>query len=766
MSRSRKRRQAVRRRLWLRLSALSLLVVAGWLLYLDITVTHKFDGRRWDLPAQVYARPLELYAGLQMPPARLERELLRLGYRPVRQAPRQPGSFRRTRRGIELMSREFRFWDELRPPSPLAIEFAGAQLTRLASGATEFAVARLDPLLVGSIFPTHGEDRLIVAPDQTPEVLVAALKAVEDRRFDEHHGVDPRALLRAVVVNLRSGELQQGGSTLTQQLVKNYFLDNRRTLWRKIREAAMAVILEWHYDKADLLNAYVNEIYMGQEGDRAIHGFGLASQFYFSRPLNELELHQLALLVAMVKGPAYYNPDRHPQRALERRNLVLQVLADNDAVTPAEAAAAQARELDTWDRQKGGATYYPAFLQLVRAQLAEQYRDEDLTSQGLRVFTGLDPLVQVTAEAQLSAGLANLDRRNDEAADRLAGAVVITSAQSGEVIAVVGDRQADFAGFNRALDARRPIGSLVKPAVYLAALQSGRYHLASPVDDEPLTVALDNGDTWSPQNYSGETHGTVTLLRALAESFNLATVRLGMAVGPVQVADTLTAMGGPADIRPYPSLLLGAVEMTPLEVAQVYGTLANGGFRTPLRAVRSVVNADGEPLQRFPIAIEQIADPDTVYQLNQALVQVLRRGTGRSVRGKIPADLVAAGKTGTSDEYRDSWFAGFTGAHVMVVWLGYDDNRPTGLTGATGALQIWAAIMNELDSASYSPLPPAGLENLWVDYATGLMARPACADVVELALPADARLGSKPGCGPGLHMLGRRTRDWLDEVLN
>jgi len=765
MSRSRKRRRTVRRRPWLWLSALLLLVVAGWLLYLDITVTHKFDGRRWDLPAQVYARPLELYAGLQMPPARLERELLRLGYRSVRQAPRQPGSFRRTRRGIELMSREFRFWDELRPPSPLAIEFAGAQVSRLSSGATEFAVARLDPLLVGSIFPTHGEDRLIVAPDQTPEVLVAALKAVEDRRFDEHHGVDPRALLRAVVVNLRSGELQQGGSTLTQQLVKNYFLDNRRTLWRKIREAAMALILEWHYDKRDLLNAYINEIYMGQDGNRAIHGFGLASQFYFSRPLDELELHQLALLVAMVKGPAYYNPARHPERALERRNLVLQMLADFGAVTNAEAMAAQRRRLDTWDQAKAGASYYPAFLQLVRTQLAEQYRDEDLTSRGLRVFTGLDPLVQATAEAQLSAGLASLDR-GAEGAERLAGAVVITSAQSGEVLAVVGDRQAGFDGFNRALDARRPIGSLVKPAVYLAALQSGRYHLASVIEDEPIDVTLENGDTWAPSNYSGEAHGMVTLLRALVESFNLATVRLGLAVGPAQVADTLTAMGGPPEITPYPSLLLGAVEMTPLEVAQIYGTLANGGFRAPLRAVRSVVDAAGEPLQRFPMAIEQIAQPGAVYQLNQALVQVLRRGTGRSASGRLPAELVAAGKTGTSDDYRDSWFAGFTGEHVMVVWLGYDDNRPTGLTGASGALQIWASIISELNSASFAPLPPAGLEKLWIDYDSGLMARPACADVVELALPVDARLGSKPGCGPGLGMLGRRAREWLDEVFD
>jgi penicillin-binding protein 1B len=744
---------------------LALIIVLGWLVYLDFTITRTFDGRRWDLPAQVYARPLELFAGLSLPPERLARELQRLGYRRTARPPGRPGSFRRTRRSVELRTREFRFWDELQPSLSLTIEFDGERVARLTDGNRDVPIVRLDPLLVGSIFPTHGEDRLIVGPDQTTALFEAALKAVEDRRFDMHHGVDPQALLRAIWVNLRSGEVAQGGSTITQQLVKNYFLDNRRTLWRKFREAVMAVILEWHYDKADLLNAYINEVYMGQDGSRAIHGFGLASRYYFSRPLAELGVHELALLVAMVKGPAYYNPWRHPERAIERRNLVLQLMAASELIKPAQLRTAQARQLDVWDRKAAGVSYYPAYLQLVRAQLAEQYRNEDLTSEGLRVFTSLDPLVQATAEARLGAGLAALDRRNGaDDADQdnaLAGAVVITSVQSGEALAIVGDRRAGFAGFNRALDARRPVGSLIKPVVYLAALQSGRYTLASTIDDASIIVPLDNGDTWSPQNYSGETHGEVTLLRALVESINVATVRLGMDIGVTTVAETLTALGGPNHVEPYPSLLLGAAELTPLEVAQVYGTLANAGFRTPLRAVRSVIDSADEPLDRYPMALEQAADPAAIHQLGQALVEVMRRGTGRSARSVLPDELTVAGKTGTSGDYRDSWFAGFSGEHVMVVWVGYDDNRPTGLTGASGALTIWSSIMQQMNSTSYEPPLPAGLRNRWIDYETGLMARPGCADTVELALARDVKLGSKPGCGPGLGVLR-----WLDEVFD
>lgn len=761
MSKTRNKQGAIRRHPWLSAFSALTFVLIAWLAYLDFTITRKFDGRRWDLPAQVFARPLELYAGLSLRRESLERELERLGYRKIADRPGRPGEFSSSSRAVELATRAFRFWDQQQGDQFLRVEFSGGRIARLGDGRLNVPIARIDPLLIGSIFPTHGEDRLIVSPEDTPALLEDALKAVEDRRFDSHHGVDPRALFRAIVVNVRSGQMAQGGSTLTQQLVKNYFLDNRRSLWRKIREAAMALILELHYEKDDLLNAYINEIYMGQDGARAIHGFGLASQYYFSRPLDELELHQVALLVALVKGPTYYDPWRHEARAQERRNLVLQLLSENGVVSAEQSRAAQSRQLDVWDRDRSGSSYYPAYLQLVREQLAAQYRDEDLTSTGLRVFTALDPTVQSTAEARLEEGLARLDRRAGEGAAQLSGAIVVTGTQSGEAIAIVGDRRSGFEGFNRALNARRPIGSLVKPAVYLAALQGGEYTFAALVDDEPLVIPLENGDTWSPGNYSGETHGKVTLLRALADSLNLATVRVGLDAGVPQVADTLVALGAGSDIQPFPSLLLGAVEMTPLEVAQVYSTLASSGFRTPLRAVRSVVDAEGVPLERYPMAIEQVADPAATFQLNQALTEVMRRGTGKGAYNILPPDLVVAGKTGTSDEYRDSWFAGFSADHVMVVWVGYDDNRPTGLTGASGALTIWASIMRELDTSSISTPLPATLENRWIEYETGLLARPGCADVVALAFPPDLRLAAKPGCAPR-----RGLFRWFDEVFN
>jgi len=745
---------AVRRRPVTSACIALLVVFSLYLLYLNWDITRKFEGRRWDLPAQVYARPLELYAGLSIEPRELERELKRLGYRPTNDSPEKPGSFRSDQWHTEIVTRAFQFWDELQTSLRLSLEFDGHQISRLTVGADDLPIVRLDPLLVGSIFPGDGEDRLVVEPEQVPALLPAALKVVEDRRFDEHHGVDPTAVLRAFVANIRAGAITQGGSTLTQQLVKSYFLDNRRTLWRKMREAIMAIILEAHFDKADLLNAYVNEIYLGQDGNRAIHGFGLASQFYFSKPLSELELHEITLLVALVRGPGYYDPRRFPERAIERRNLILRLMADFGIVTPEEAQAATTRNLDIWNTDTAGTSYYPAYLQLVRRQLATQYREEDLTSVGLRVFTALDPLIQASVERKLAEELDNLEPGTGAGEPVLTGAVVVTSTQSGEVLAIAGDRRAGYDGFNRALDARRSIGSLLKPVVYLAALQTGRYSMASLIDDTEISVELDNGDVWTPTNFSGESHGTVTLLQALVESFNMATVRLGMEIGVTEVAELLYRLGIPRRAEPYPSLLLGAVELAPIEVAQVYNTLANGGFRTPFRAVRSIVDAAGKPLERYPIEIVAAAEP------------VMRRGTGRTARYRLPEDLVVAGKTGTSDQFRDSWFAGFTGEHVMVVWVGYDDNRSTGLTGAAGALNIWAATMSDLTSSSYAAVQPANLEEQWIEYDTGLVSGPNCENAIPLALPVDATLPAESGCGFDLRRMGKRTLEWLQNAID
>ncbi len=755
----------VRRRPWLSLLVLALGSFTVYVGVLNWQITTRFEGRRWDLPAHVYARPLELYAGLSLTSDQLEAEVSRLGYRAVAGLPEEAGTFRRYRNRFELKVRAFDSWEGPQPSRYLEVVFDGGRIESVSDGIAEIAIGRVEPLLIGSIFPRHGEDRLVVAPADVPRLLPAALKAVEDRRFEEHFGVDPLALARALAANVRAGEVTQGGSTLTQQLVKNYFLDNRRTLWRKLKEAIMASILELHYDKADILNAYINEVYMGQQGDRAIHGFGLASRFYFSRPLDELELHQLALLVALVRGPGYYDPVRFPERALARRNLVLAQMAGQDIISQAAAERAADKRLDLWDAEKFGAGWYPAYLDLVRQQLAVHYRDEDLTREGLQVFTALDPVVQATAERRLAAGLERLDDRHGSGSAELDGAVVVSAAQSGEVVAVVGGRRTAYAGFNRALDARRPIGSLVKPAVYLAALETGRYTLASTVDDAPLEVELANGGTWAPTNFHEQSHGRVSLLRALAESMNLATVHLGLDVGVERVAAMLGRLGFDRKVAPYPSLLLGAIDMTPLEVAQVYGTLAGGGFRTPLRAVRAVVDAAGEPLQRYPLEVVQTVDGAQVYQLNQALVEVMRRGTGKSVRDMLSGGS-AAGKTGTSDGLRDSWFAGFTGEHVMVVWVGYDDNRPTGLTGATGALPIWAAIVQDIGSAPLAPVTPAGFKPRFIQYETGVEVARYCADAVELLLPPGTVLGSGPRCGFDLRRLREGTVQWLKEVID
>lgn len=745
---------------WMALIAL-LLGFAGYLAWLDRLVTSRFDGRRWNLPAQVYARPLELYEGLPISAGALTAELKRLGYREVAQ-PDRPGTFHRAGHRLELVTRPFRFWDGAQEAQRASIQFAGGSIAGLrAPGGDTLPLLRLDPLLIGSVFAADGEDRIVLAPDDVPPLLTAAVKVVEDRRFDQHPGVDLVAVLRALFVNVSAGELRQGGSTLTQQLVRSYFLSNERTLWRKVREALMALLLEAHYTKADILNAYVNEIYLGQDGQRAIHGFGLASRFYFSKPVAELDAGEIATLVAILRGPSYYDPRRHPERVRARRNLVLRLLAEEGLISEEDAHRAQARGLGMALHPDAGASYFPAYLALVKRELASQYREEDLTTAGLRVFTSLDPLAQSRAETALGAGLAALRRAGRP---ELEGAVLLLNPQTAEVLAVVGGRRPGFEGYNRALDARRPIGSLIKPVVYLAALQKGRT-LVTPLEDAPIEVKLPRGKIWKPANYDRIAHGTVPLLRALAESMNLATVRLGMEIGVAEVARLLGQLG----VRPvppaHPSLLLGALELAPFEVAQIYSTFASGGFYTPLRAVRSVQGADGKPLTQYPLQTAQVAQPAAIYQLNQALVQAMERGTGRAARRRLPPRLTLAGKTGTSDDLRDSWFAGFSNDLLGVVWVGYDDNQPTGLTGAGGALSIWIEIMSGLAVAGYEASPPEGLQVLMVDYPTGLGANETCGDALRVAVPAGTQIPMLPGCGARIGAWPQNAMQWLRDLV-
>jgi penicillin-binding protein 1B len=754
------------------LSALGIVVVAAaavtfYVLDLDGIVTKQFEGRRWTLPAQVYAAPLELYVGLTLNGSDLEHELQRLQYRRVDKL-EHPGTYRLQGARLDIALRPARFADETRPASILSLVSSDKGIESLRdSDGKDVPIARLEPLLIGSIFPIHGEDRIVVTPQEVPGLLPQALTTVEDRKFYTHHGIDPVGIARAMWVNMRAGQMEQGGSTLTQQLVKSYFLDSRRTLGRKVREAIMAMSLDAHFSKADLMNAYINEIFLGQDGDRAIHGFGLASRFYFGKPLSELDLSEVALLVAIVRGPTYYDPRRHPDRVHARRDLVLKLMADRGIVKADEALAAEKKPLGVTARASG--SYYPAYLDFVRRTLRRDYHDQDLTEAGLRIYTSLEPRAQDEAERALERELARLDHQKKYPDAKLEGAVVVTSPQSGEVIAIVGSRNVGYDGFDRALDARRAMGSLVKPFVYLTALETGRYNAATVVQDQPIAIKLVNGTVWRPENFEKKSNGPVPVVRALAESLNQATVGVGMDVGLPKISETLQRFGIERPPAQVPSMLLGAIDITPMEVAQLYNGLGNGGFRSSLRAVRAVISADSKPLKAFPLEVTPVASPDVVYEVDRMMVEVMEKGTGRGARSILPANLVVAGKSGTSSDYHDNWFAGFSGSHLAVVWVGYDDNLPTGFTGSSGALPVWARLMAGLGTTSWDAPMPESLAETWIDFDTGLRVDKECADKdsVPIAVPVGTELPLKPDCGPNkTQSIVERAGEWIRDLMH
>jgi len=749
---------------WLfKLSLVLLVMAAVGLIYLDAQVRNKFEGKRWALPAKVYARPLELYPGQKLTMAELKQELKALSYRFERRADR-PGSVEWATDRARIHSRGFNFPDGAEPAQDLLLSFSADRLQSIQRrGGQPVPLVRLEPLLIGGIYPRSNEDRDLIRLEQAPPYLTEALVAVEDREFYSHWGVSFKGIARALWVNLRAGRFAQGGSTLTQQLIKNFYLTSERSLSRKLLELPMAVLLELHYSKREILEAYLNEVYLGQSGSRAIHGFGLASQYFFARPVTELELHQVALLVGMVKGPSWYDPRRHPERALERRNLVLRMLFEQQQISQAQYAAARARTLGVVRQNSLHKGVYPAYLDLVKRRLREEYRQQDLATEGLRIFTPLDPLVQSRAEAALAQSLKQLEQRYGARAAGLEASVVVTDPQTGEVLALIGGRDTRYQGFNRALDALRPIGSLVKPAVYLAALEQG-YTLATPLQDEPFELKQPDGSVWRPQNFDHRSHGVVPLHRALAHSYNQATARLGMAVGLERVIAMLHRLGVERELKPFPSLLLGAQALSPLELASVYQTIAANGFRMPLRAIRRVTDAEGRELSRYPFTLKQQVQPELMHLLQYALQEVAREGTARSVYNTLPANLNVAGKTGTSDDQRDSWFAGFTGDRLAVVWLGRDDNGPLPFTGSGGALRIWTELMRRERPEPFIATRPEGVEYVWIDEATGLRSDPRC----EGARPLPFLPGTAPersvDCGQNDPV--RRSLDWFRNWFN
>ncbi|MDB6164677.1 MAG: mrcB [Xanthomonadaceae bacterium] len=686
-------------------------------LYLNHQVGERFGQLRWQIPTRVYARPLELRAGLAMDAQTLKTELDAASYRDDGDGSRA-GTYHRAGSVWRIASRGFHDVDGDIKPSRVQVTLAGdrvGSVRDLVRGAAARSV-RLDAARIATLYGQKQEERRLVRIEEVPELLVTGLQAVEDRDFAHHHGIDFSGMLRAAFVTVRSGgENKQGASTITQQLARSGLLGigREQTVSRKVNEILYALLIEARYDKRTILETYLNQVYLGQRGSQEIRGVSAGAEYWFGRDLGDLSTEQIALLLGIIRGPSYYDPRRNPERATERRNFALAKMHETGLINDAEfARATQAPLAVTTAPGSLAANRFPAYVDLVRRQLARDYPADALQGAGLSVMTAMSPAAQAYAEGAVSRTLKALDTRRGPP---LEAGVILTDVHDGEVRAVIGSRTFSEHGFNRAVEAQRPVGSLLKPFVYLLALaQPGKWSLASWVDDSPVTINLGNGRRWSPGNAEGRSHGTVRVIDALAHSYNIATVRVGMQVGPERLVDLIHTLAGIV-ATPNPSLILGAVDQSPYAMAQLYQFLASDGEIQPLHAVRGVLDPAGHAVNRYDKAPATAQEGDAIAArlVTTALQQAVVGGTGRQLIADGLGRLQPAGKTGTSNDSRDSWFAGWTGDHLAVIWVGNDQNQPTGLYGATGAMRVWSGIFSRLPTA---PLQVAdkGLDWQWV----------------------------------------------------
>ncbi|HEY7470780.1 MAG TPA: PBP1A family penicillin-binding protein [Gemmatimonadota bacterium] len=708
---------------------LAAILVTG--VVLERQVTAKWEGRKWNIPSRIYSDAYLLHPGRRFDATDFEARLERLGYLEQAGGVDEPGEFAKGEGRWLVYLHAFSYPDGSNPAYPVRIETSGGTITRVTQARTgkTLDTSALEPEVIGVVFDQHMEDRTPIELEEVPTHVVQAILAVEDSRFYSHPGLDPIRIAGAFVANLKAGGTTQGGSTITQQLVKNYYLTAERTYRRKLIEAPMAVILELKYSKSEILEAYLNEIYLGQRGASSIMGIEEASRHYFGKSVREIDLAQAAMLAGLIRDPGRYNPHRDPETAKARRDLVLRLMHDQDRITDDQYAFARGEALLVRDEEKRF-NDAPHFMDFVLRELADRYPRRLLESEGLRVFTTLDMGYQIAAERALIEGIEHLEEGYPRLRKRkgdLEGAVVVLDPQTGFVRAMVGGRDYPSSQFNRAEQAHRQPGSTFKPFVYLTAfLTPGRWSPATLIDDMPFEV-VSGGQTWSPDNYDGTVHGAVTLRTALTNSMNIATSRLALDVGLNRVTRTAHEAGIESQLDAVPSLALGAFEVTPLELASAYATLANGGIRTTPLSILAAIDEEGQVVQHRDVEMDRVLPADAVYLVNDMLQDVFDYGTARRSRG-LGYGGHAAGKTGTTNSTRDAWFVGYTPEIVGLVWVGYDDNAPIGLYGDSAALPIWVEFMKRSGYGDRSPEFPAprNVVLVEIDPETGLLATPGC----------------------------------------
>jgi penicillin-binding protein 1B len=768
--RRRRRTRGPRRRTWLAVGAAALVGVLGLWLYLDVSVTTRFDGRLWTTPARVYSDVLALERGAPATADDVTARLDRSGYARAVSAPTRPGQYLAAAATLDVYRRAFDTPVGDEPALRARVRFAGGRVASIrdAGGAPLPALA-LEPELLATLYGSRQEERQLLRLDDVPEPFVLAVLAAEDARFYTHPGLDLRGILRAAAANVRSGKIVQGGSTITQQTVKNLYLDQRRTWWRKVRETLMALVLDARYEKDRILEVYLNEVYLGQRGPVAICGVEAAARYYFGRSLADLSLSEWALLAGMVRSPGRYNPFLHADRAVERRNQVLDAMGRLGFASDVALAAARNEPLVL---ASGGAGFARGAyaVDYVRRELSGRFPADVVERDGLTVYTTLDTRLQGAAEAALSRGLERLESDVAAVAEqrelrRLQGAVVVTRPSDGAVLAMVGGRDFRESQFNRAVQARRQPGSCFKPFVYAAGFELAHARSedgltpATLLEDTPLDLRV-GGKLWQPSNYDHRYRGIVTVREALEMSLNVPTVRAARRVGLDRVVRTARECGIESPMTVLPSIALGTAEVTPLELAAAYGTFQQRGMRRDPWVIRAVAWPEAEPLEPAPAASRPALSVQAAYLVDDVLRGVFERGTARSAE-RLGFHAPAAGKTGTTDDTRDAWFVGYSGDLLALVWVGYDDNARTGLTGASGALPIWVDLMkSSVPDAGRRRREPDDVVRLRIDPESGLRAGPKCPQVTEELFVR----GTEPRETCPLHQ-GRFKR-WLRKLLH
>lgn len=695
--------------------------------------------QKWNLASKVYSDAEYLYPGVNLPARKLIAKLGRLGYRNAGGEVKGPGEYSATADHLDIYLHDFAYPMESFTGFPVRIHINGAVISRLVNLTSnqDLTTVRLEPELVASIFDAHQEDRTIVSLQDVPQKLLESIIQIEDERFFKHHGVDPVGIMRAMIKNVMALRFAQGGSTLTQQLVKNYLLHSQKSLWRKFKEAIIAISLERHHSKGEILDAYINEIYLGQRGSSSVSGVGEAARLYFGKDVGQLDLAECAQLAGMIRSPNEYSPFKSKEAAKARRDFVLNRLYEKSLISASELAEAKATPILTPQR-RSQVVMAPYFIQFVKQQLQELYPENILQSEGLKIFTTLDMTGQTAAESAVQKGLADLDKsaatilpKNHP--DPLQGALISIQPQTGYIRAMVGGRDFGNTQFNRITQARRQPGSTFKPFVYLTAFDPQRSkNPTTPsayIDDTHFTMES-GGKPWSPENYDKKEHGHVTLRSALENSYNIATAKLALDAGLDNVITTARDAGLTSDLQAVPSIALGAFEVTPMELASAYTIFANNGIRAIPVSIIQVVDKSGQVLQRKVMEVHKKFDAGPIYLTTNVLKGVMDRGTGAGAR-KLGFGGIAAGKTGTTSNYKDAWFVGFTPSNLTLVWVGYDDNATMNLSGGRAALPIWTTYMKQVvGDAQEDFSPPPNVVLVKVDPATGLLSGKHCPDGV------------------------------------